>query len=96
MYRPNGPRELWTEHLMSNPASFANTAPSTDSDDWLATAVYPMSPARAANAPTRTTDQTAYAASPAEDSWYGRYYGTLSPAKATAGAAGTTRGGQLT
>lgn len=96
MYRPAGPREVYLEHMMSNPASFSNASPSTTSDDWLATAVYPMTPARAANTPTRLTDQTAYATQPVEDSWYSRLNGTMSPAKAAASAQGSTRAGQLT
>lgn len=91
MFRPSGPREIWLEHLMSNPGSFTSTAGQT-SDDWRYTANIYGTPAR----PSHSADTTTYATPPAEDSWYARYTGTLSPAKATASAIGTTRGGQLT
>jgi hypothetical protein len=97
MYRGTGPRELWTEHLMSNPGSFSATA-SLDSDDWRTTASIGLMPARGGQSGTtaHATDTTAYATQPAEDSWYARYYGTLSPAKVSASATGRTVGGQLT
>lgn len=91
MYRPTGPREIWTEHLLSNPGSFTATAGQT-SDDWFYTARQYGTPARG----THSADTTTYATPPAEGSWYERYYGTLSPAKATASATGSTRGGNLT
>ena len=95
MYRPTGPREVWAEHLMSNPGSFSTVAGAT-SDDWLYDAQYSMSPARVTAGQTRTTDGVAYATQPLETSWGDRFYGTLSPAKVTAGATGASRGGQLT
>ena len=85
------PCELWSENIKLNPGSFGTTL-GQDSDDWRTTASIGSMPARLSHA----TDTTAYSTQPAEDSWYARFYGTLSPAKVTAGATGTTRGGQLT
>ena len=76
---------------MSNPGSFSTTA-AQNSDDWRTQASIGSMPSR----PTHATDGTAYAAQPAEDSWYARYYGTLSPAKVTNSSTGRTVGGQLT
>ena len=89
MYRPTGPREIWEEHLLCNPGSFSTTIAS---DDWRYHASIGSVPSRLAHA----TDTTAYATQPAEDAWYPRFYGSLSPAKVSASATGTTRGGQLT
>lgn len=89
MYRPTGPRENWPEHLECNPGSFSTTIAS---DDWRTQASIGSMPAR----PTHATDTTAYATQPVEDSWYARYFGTLSPAKVSASATGKTTGGQLT
>lgn len=91
-YKGSGsPIELWTEHLMRNPSSFTSTAGQT-SDDWRYTANIYGTPARG----THSADTTTYATPPSEDSWYARFYGTLSPAKNSAGATGSTRMGQLT
>jgi hypothetical protein len=97
MYRPTGPREVWAEHLMSSPSSFSATAGLT-SDDWYYTAVRDGIPARsgASGTTAHSRDTTTYATAASEDSWYARLYGTLSPAKVTASATGSTRGGQLT
>jgi hypothetical protein len=97
MYRPAGPREVWAEHLMANPGSFVATAGLT-SDDWLYTAVVNGTPARsgAGGTTAHARDTTTYSTAPGEDSWYARFYGTLSPAKVSASATGSTRGGQLT
>ncbi len=54
---------------------------------------------RATDVVTSTTVLLAagdYTGGAVEDSWGARFYGTLSPAKATASATGSTRGGQLT
>ena len=98
MYRPTGPREVWLEHVMSNPGSFSTTALQT-SEDWRYTASVGSTPARGGQTSTtiHVTDTTAYATQPTEENWDPqRYYGTLSPAKVTAAATGTSRGGQLT
>ena len=89
VYRPTGPREIFLENLLCNPGSFSTTIAS---DDWRYDASIGSVPSR----PTHATDTTAYATQPAEESWYARYYGTLSPAKVSAGATGKTVGGQLT
>lgn len=91
MYRPAGPREIWEEHVLANPGSFS-TVVGQVSDDWFTTARIYNTPARLGH----SADTTAYATPPAEGSWYERYCGALSPAKVTAGATGTTRGGNLT
>lgn len=94
MYRPAGPREIWTENLMANPGSFST---SKASDDWPTHAgVYEISPARVMAAQAQAADVTAYATAPTEQNWLDRFYGTLSPAKVTAGATGSTRGGSVT
>lgn len=91
-YKTNGsPIENWPEHLLRNPGSFTSTAGQT-SDDWRYTANIDNTPARLGH----SHDTTTYATPAVEDSWYARLNGTLSPAKATAGASGTTRMGQLT
>jgi hypothetical protein len=97
MYRPTGPREVEAEHLMCNPSSFSATAGLT-SDNWMYTAVINGIPARsgASGTTVHSRDTTTYATAPSEDSWYARFYGTFSPAKVTASAQGSTRGGQLT
>lgn len=98
MYRPTGPREVWAEHLMANPGSFSATAGLT-SDEWMHTAVINGTPSRsgASGTTAHARDTTTYATQPSEDSWCpARLYGTLSPAKVSAGATGSTRGGQLT
>lgn len=74
-----------------NPASFVSTAGMT-SDDWRHTANIYGIPSRTAH----TADTTTYATPPSEDSWYARLQGTLSPAKASFGASGSTRQGNLT
>ena len=91
MYRPAGPRENWVENLMANPGSFVATAGQT-SDDFLYTGTRDGIPSR----PTHANDGTTYATGVVEDSWYARFYGTLSPAKVTAAATGSTRGGSIT
>jgi hypothetical protein len=90
-YKTPAPCDHFNEHLRLNPASFTATA-GIDSDDWRTTASIGSMPSRA----THATDTTAYATQPAEDSWYARFQGTLSPAKVTATSSGTTRQGQLT
>ena len=97
MYRPAGPRENWVENLMANPGSFVATAGQT-SDDFLYTGTRDGIPARsgAGGTTAHANDGTTYANGVVEDSWYARFYGTLSPAKVTASAQGTTRGGSLT
>ena len=97
MYRPAGPREVWAENLMANPGSFVATAGLT-SDDFLYTATWDGTPARSgANGTTaHAHDSTTYSGGVVEDSWYARFYGTLSPAKVTAAAQGSTRGGSVT
>ena len=91
-YKANGnPIELFSEHILRNPGSFTSTAGQT-SDDWLTTARIYNQPARAGH----SADSTTYATVPTENSWYERLNGTLSPAKATASATGSTRGGNLT
>lgn len=97
MYRKPGPRELWTEHLMANPGSFVATAGQT-SDDWLYTARIDGTPARsgAGGTTAHAHDSTTYSGGAVENSWYERLYGTLSPAKVSASATGSTRGGNLT
>jgi hypothetical protein len=84
------PCEVWAENVKLNPGSFGVNV----SDDWLYSARVDGTPAR----PAHSKDTTAYpTVGPAEDSWIpSRYYGTLSPAKVQSGAAGSTRGGQLT
>jgi hypothetical protein len=91
MYRPAGPRENWVENLMANPGSFVATAGQT-SDDFLYTATRDGYPANKGHA----HDATTYSGGVVEDSWYARLYGTLSPAKVTASATGSTRGGSIT
>ena len=92
VYKANGsPCEHWPEHLRLNPGSFTSTAGQT-SDDWRTTANIDNMPARLGH----SHDSTTYATWATEDSWYARLNGTLSPAKASAGATGSTRGGNLT
>lgn len=94
MYRPTGPREIWSENLLCNPGSFST---SVAANEWqLQAGVYEISPARVAASQGQAADTTAYASQPSEQCWLDRFYGTLSPAKVTAGATGTTRGGQIT
>ena len=94
MYRPTGPRENWTEHLMCNPGSFST---SVAVDNWqLQSGFYEISPARVQAAQSQVADTTAYATQATAQNWLDQFYGNLSPAKVTAGATGTTRGGQLT
>jgi hypothetical protein len=97
MYRPAGPRENWVEDLMANPGSFVATAGQT-SDDFLYTATRDGIPARsgAGGTTAHAHDATTYSGGVVEDSWYARLYGTLSPAKVTASATGSTRGGSIT
>lgn len=79
---------------MSNPGSFST---SFASDDFaLHSGHLALSPARITAGQTQTHDATAYGTIPAEEYWFQRYEGTLSPAKVTAGATGSTRGGLLT
>lgn len=88
------PCDLFSEHLRLNPGSFTTTA-GVDSDDWRTTASIAGTPANS----THVTDSTAYSTQPAEDSWYTRLNGSLSPAaqaKASPASSGVTRGGQLT
>lgn len=89
-YKAAAPCELWSENVKLNPASFSSS--NLASDDWRTTASIGSMPARLSHA----TDTTAYATQPVEDSWTSRYYGNLSPAKATNGSTGQTWGGQTT
>lgn len=97
MYRAAGPRENWPENLMANPGSFSATAGLT-SDDFLYTATRDGTPARsgAGGTTAHAHDSTTYSGGVVEDSWYARFYGTLSPAKVSASATGSTRGGSIT
>lgn len=92
-YKTSGnPCDHYPEHLKLNPGSFSTSNTAGASDDWRTTASIGSMPARAAH----VTDTTAYSTQPAEDSWYARLQGTLSPAKATNSSTGSTRQGQLT
>lgn len=85
------PCELWSENVKLNPGSFSTLA-TVNCDDWRTQASIGSMVSR----PTHATDTTAYSTQPTEDSWYARFYGTLSPAKVSNSSTGTTRGGQLT
>lgn len=82
----SGPRENWLENLQQSQSTFSATIAS---DDFRYHAVIGPVPNRTAH----RTDTTAYGTVPAEESWGARFYGTLSPAKVTAGATGTSRSG---
>jgi hypothetical protein len=101
MFRASGnPREVWYEHLMSNPGSFASTA-GQGSDDWrLQAGNNQLSPARVQAGQTINVahDATAYSTIPPEEAWTQKLNGAyVSPAKVTAGATlGTNTKGALT
>lgn len=97
MYRPAGPREIWTEAVLANPGSFSTTQ-SQNSDDFnLQDGHFALSPARVTAGQTVGRDTTAYNTIPPEDGWITHFYGAVSPAKVTAGATlGTNTKGSIT
>jgi hypothetical protein len=86
MFKPTGGVcDLWSEHLRLNPSSFSAT---TACDDWRTHASIGGTPARLAH----TTDTTAYATPPPQESWHDRWVGSTTPARVQAGQAGLTSG----
>lgn len=98
MYRPAGPREMWTENWLANPGSFSTTQNQSSDDFNLQSGHFALSPARVQAGQTVAHDTTAYATIPPEDGWIQKFYGMgVSPAKVTASATlGTNTRGATT